>query len=228
MSPQRQPVSAIFNRWWGNNYSQPPDLIYKLFFVTEVKDGNGKRLILIPNSIKKGAASRLGNFRAILLKFFNLFIKDTGKQSPLDLGEEYAPANFVDSPLFMKCDDVLGIGTFANKNFAKGDTIRIEGRCHNISEGSYKKKVKRDKITNLSESFKPNQFGEGKGYCCVNGAALFLNHACHPYANVSSEDYKILTFESEVDKGQQLFLYYGTDFFTKDNPCLNPLCCRKD
>lgn len=223
----QQPISEVFNRWWESNHNKSPELIYELFFQKDVKR-KGKFLIRMPHSAKANDA-RCRNFRVYLFKYFNLFIKNTAVSDLKQLPREYDPSKLEDSPLALKNqgDGGLGLGIYAKVNLKEDDVISIEGCCINISKHKHERLVDGGK-SNLAKFSKHKIFGKDKNteaYCTINGAALFLNHACPPHNNAKvSDDWKELTCLSQIDAGNELFLDYGDDFFDEDFPCRNPLC----
>ena len=224
MPRPKKPVSQTFNDWWRKNYDKDPSLLYGLLRNRDKCKAKGVT-VRIPHSVTLSKTKKR-DFRTLLFKYFKLFVKHVDEENYMDLPDEYNPELRV-SQLSQRNEATFGVGIYANVDLEEGSTISIDGCCLFVSKPKYEDYVKRGKI-NLAMSEKNNLFAKGskgKVFYTVDGAVLYLNHACPPHHNVQvSANWKKLTCLTYIKAGSQLFLDYGDDFFSEDYPCRNPLC----
>lgn len=220
------PHPTKFNNWWSLNYNHQVKDLYKLLTVDRVPN-----VCQIPRSFTKSRHTRT-IFREFLLKYINLFKADTGikdlKQLPIELPKcKLSPFVLRTSP---SCNS---LGIFANKRLAKNTVIDYFPVYKIQLTGEKYEQLVDKNSDNLAQCERLTVWGkpanqELKVFYCIEGPVKFLNHACSPHHNLLQNDsytlYKVL---STIPKNRELFIDYGDNFFTEEDPCTNPICCPR-
>lgn len=224
---QKKPHPSRFNSWWTRNYNHSKEDLYRLFTVDRVRN-----VCQIPRSFTQNSVKRT-KFREFLLKYFNLFKADTGiidhKKLPKEFPEcKVCPFSLKTSP---SCNS---LGIYSNKRINKGKVIdcfpvyKIQ-----LSGDRYELLAEKEDSDNLAESERPSLWGKqadpnAKIFYCVEGPIKFLNNACYPHNNLSHNTlYTKFKARKTIPKDSELFIDYGYNFFTEQNPCTNPKCCKR-
>ena len=226
-----KPNSSIFNGWWTRNFNHSTEDLYRLFTVDRVRRA-GRQVCQIPRSFTKSSDKRT-KFREFLLKYINLFKADTGITDTIELPAELPKCKI--SPFILKTSPSCNsLGIYANKRIAKGKVIdcfpvyKIQ-----VSGDKYELLAEKKTSDNLAESERQSGWGkqanpQAKIFYCVEGPIKFLNHACTPHNNLLHNNlYTQFTALKTIQKNSELFIDYGNNFFTEDDPCTNPICCKK-
>ena len=205
-------------------------MLYKFFFST-ISSG-----IHIPRSLRRNK-SRARKFRTILLIYFNLFKKNTGKTKYNELPRKIQP-RLQKSPFYIgrsKISVENALGIFSSYYIRINTKIELPVYKKLLSNVDYSKQVDSgsDHLVEVSRKrfikrYSSSDKDEKPCYYSVQGPIKFLNHACQPYNNLELDDMSWSRFIviHPIKINDELYIDYGENYFTQNLPCLNPICCN--